>query len=70
MMEERTKGGRSQSSKDVRDMPHCIEKHGSREKPRSGWEQAFQGMAADGDDVLIDPETATETDWEHEGWEW
>jgi hypothetical protein len=35
---------------------------------RSGWDTAFAGMAAQGDDRLLDTPTATE--WEQTEWEW
>ena len=39
--------------------------------PRSGWDEAFETMAKQGDDVLLDsaPEEVA-TDWEFEEWEW
>lgn len=37
---------------------------------RQGWEQAFQAMAAQGDDHLLDPEPLALTEWEKSEWEW
>ena len=37
---------------------------------RSGWEDAFRQMAKSGDDALLDPDTASQTEWEEDGWEW
>jgi antitoxin MazE len=36
--------------------------------PRAGWAEAFQAMAEQGDDALLDP--ATPTSWDEEEWEW
>ena len=39
--------------------------------PRSGWDEAFDAMAVQGDDGLLDADPgATATDWEAEEWEW
>jgi len=35
--------------------------------PRAGWKQAFERMARQGDDSLIDPAA---TAWEDEDWQW
>lgn len=35
---------------------------------RAGWDEAFAGMAKQGDDVLLD-EVST-TDWDQVEWEW
>ena len=37
-------------------------------RPRQGWAQAFQAMAAGKDDALLDKSTATR--WDAEEWEW
>ena len=37
-------------------------------KPRQGWDEAFQQMAARGDDQLLDAETSTQ--WDESEWEW
>ncbi len=36
--------------------------------PREGWEEAFERMHANGDDVLLDSEYASE--WDEAEWEW
>ncbi len=51
---------------DVRDGTILI--HAPR-KSRMGWEEAFQRMAACGDDKLLDGPTAP-TRWEDEEWQW
>jgi antitoxin MazE len=38
------------------------------ERPRQGWEAAFQRMAEAGDDELLDPDVTHE--WDEEEWEW
>jgi antitoxin MazE len=38
-------------------------------RARAGWDEAFQGMAAKGDDALIDPEAAA-TEWDDGEWTW
>lgn len=37
---------------------------------RQGWEDAFQSMAARGDDGLLDGETLLPTAWDEEEWAW
>jgi antitoxin MazE len=37
---------------------------------RQGWDQAFQAMAMQGDDHLLDPEPLVLTEWEMSEWEW
>ena len=37
-------------------------------RSRVGWEEAFAVMAAEQDDVLLDP--PTETSWDEAEWEW
>lgn len=39
-----------------------------QKKPRKGWDKAFQKMAAQGDDLPLDPPTLTA--WEEAEWEW
>ena len=39
------------------------------EKPREGWNEAFQRMARQGDDIVVD-DAADRTDWEAAEWEW
>jgi len=39
-------------------------------KPRSGWDEAFREMAQRGDDVLLDREATTPSDWDRTEWEW
>ena len=36
---------------------------------REGWNNAFEGMAASGDDALHLPDTLSH-DWDEEEWEW
>ena len=38
--------------------------------PRQNWDQAFQRMAALGDDMLLDSGENDLTSWEREEWEW
>ena len=38
--------------------------------PRHGWDEAFQAMAAKGDDQLLDQATLTTSRWDNEEWEW
>jgi antitoxin MazE len=37
---------------------------------RTGWEEAFRQMGKRKDDVLLDSDAASETDWEEDEWEW
>jgi len=40
-------------------------------KPRAGWDQAFQSMAASGDDQLLDEELLSyQSSWDDEEWQW
>jgi len=39
-------------------------------KPRAGWEQAFQTMAKQEDDQLLDGNSMLEHDWDRDEWEW
>ena len=38
--------------------------------PRQGWDEAFQGMATNGDDHLLDPDPMAPTTWEASEWTW
>jgi len=40
----------------------------ARDHPRAGWEEAFQAMAAAGDDALLDQ--ARPTTFDRSEWEW
>ncbi len=40
----------------------------SPDNPRSNWAKAFAAMAANGDDDLLDPVSATQ--WDEGEWEW
>jgi antitoxin MazE len=43
----------------------------SASKKRDGWDQAFQKMAKNNDDILLDKDTITkQTSWDDEEWEW
>ena len=37
--------------------------------PRAGWAEAFQAMAREGDDEILDPELAASR-WDQEEWHW
>ena len=37
---------------------------------RQGWEEIFKSMAEQGDDLLLDEETASTTSWDEIEWEW
>ena len=39
-------------------------------RPRQGWEAAFRAMAEEHDDVLLDPDSVSNSDWDVEEWEW
>ena len=39
-------------------------------KPRSGWEESFRAMAAQGDDALLDRESFASTKWDRTEWRW
>ena len=39
-------------------------------RPRHGWGEAFEQMAAHGDDALLDEEVAAPTEWEKMEWTW
>ena len=38
--------------------------------PRAGWDEAFQAMARQGDDALLDSGDLLPTQWDEEEWEW
>ena len=38
--------------------------------PRNGWEDAFNQMARQGDDALLDRDSLTPTQWDKTEWEW
>jgi antitoxin MazE len=38
--------------------------------PRSGWSEAFSGMAQRKDDKLLDEDTALATEWDRSEWRW
>ena len=50
----------------VRDKALVIQR---ADKPRAGWAAAFQKMAQNGDDALLDDNTALSS-WDEEEWEW
>jgi antitoxin MazE len=39
-------------------------------RPRAGWAEQFQLMAARNDDRLLDPETRMGSTWDDEEWTW
>ena len=39
-------------------------------RPRDRWAEAFRGMAAKGDDRLVDEPPASSSRWDQESWEW
>ncbi len=39
-------------------------------RPRDGWEGQFRHMAANGDDVLLDPDHGANAAWDAEEWVW
>jgi antitoxin MazE len=39
-------------------------------KPRAGWDAAFQEMAENGDDLLIDMEQPASHSWDETEWHW
>ena len=38
--------------------------------PRSGWSEAFSGMARNKDDKLLDVDTGLATAWDKSEWRW
>lgn len=38
--------------------------------PRQGWEEKFKGMAAAGDDSLLDSAGTSQSAWDEEEWQW
>ncbi|MBI3344627.1 MAG: AbrB/MazE/SpoVT family DNA-binding domain-containing protein [Gammaproteobacteria bacterium] len=38
--------------------------------PRSGWSEAFSGMAQRKDDKLLDEDTTLATEWDRSEWRW
>lgn len=38
--------------------------------PRQGWEEQYQRMAENGDDVLLDGDIPSITNWDETEWEW
>jgi antitoxin MazE len=42
----------------------------SARRVRDGWDVAFQAMAAQGDDLLLDPEPVASIDWDEDEWVW
>ena len=42
----------------------------SAQKPRQGWNEAFQAMAQRGEDALLEGNVLIEASWEKEEWEW
>ncbi len=42
----------------------------SARRPRSGWDESFEAMAAAGDDVLLDGDVPSTSRWDASEWEW
>ena len=40
------------------------------EQARFGWDEAFQRMAKEGDDALLDRDSLPATRWDETEWEW
>ncbi len=38
--------------------------------PRQGWDEAFQAMAEQGEDQLLDEDLTGRTPWDEDEWEW
>ena len=38
--------------------------------PRQGWAEAFRGMAAQGDDHLLDKDSINQSSWDEAEWRW
>ena len=51
---------------DVRDGTILIR---APQRPRAGWADAFERMARDGDDTLLDSQSPS-TRWDEEEWQW
>jgi antitoxin MazE len=47
---------------------NCLVVRAAR-RPREGWAEAFEAMAAAGDDALLDGETPS-TKWDEDEWQW
>ncbi len=39
-------------------------------KPRKDWEEQFEQMAKRGDDLLLDEQAVSTTNWDADEWEW
>lgn len=39
-------------------------------RPRDKWDEAFEAMAASGDDRLLDVQAASSSTWDQDEWEW
>ena len=42
----------------------------SARRPRTGWDRAFQGMAEQQDDQLLDGDMGPGTTWDEDEWTW
>ena len=42
----------------------------SAAKPRAGWDHAFEQMHRQGDDQLLDRESASASKWDRKDWTW
>lgn len=42
----------------------------SARRVREGWDAAFQGMNTEGDDQLLDGDTAGASTWDEDEWTW
>ena len=40
------------------------------DRPRFGWDSAFEKMACSGSDVVLDMKAHVPTEWEEDEWEW
>jgi len=38
--------------------------------PRQGWAEAFQAMAAHGDDKILDEKSMNQSSWDEAEWQW
>jgi len=43
---------------------------GALSHPRAGWDEAFQAMASQGDEALLEDGEHRATQWDEEEWEW